>query len=76
MEQPNLLPATGPKPAGKQPVIDKVLAEQAPMFERAQRYVDDPSLVRGLIEDGCEKARDLAKETMREVRDAMGLHYS
>ncbi len=59
----------------KQPVIDKVLAEQAPMLERAQRYLDDPSLVRGLIEDGCEKARDLAKETMREVRDAMGVNY-
>jgi tryptophanyl-tRNA synthetase len=59
----------------KQPIIDKVLAEQKPMFERAQRYVDDPGLVRSIVEDGCEKARDLAKETMREVRDAMGLHY-
>jgi len=60
----------------KQKVIDKVLAEQAPMSERAQRYLDDPGLVRSIVEDGCEKARDLAKETMREVRDAMGLSYS
>lgn len=60
----------------KQPVIDKVLAEQAPMRERAQRYVDDPSLVRNIIADGCDKAREMARETMREVREAMGLDYT
>jgi tryptophanyl-tRNA synthetase len=60
----------------KQPVIDAVLKEQEPMHERAQAYVDDPSLVRSIIADGCEKARKLAAETMRDVRDAMGLHYS
>jgi len=60
----------------KQPVIDAVLAEQAPMRERAQRYLDDPTLVRNIVADGCEKARRLAQETMREVREAMGLSYS
>jgi len=60
----------------KQPVIDRVLAEQGPMRERAQRYIDDPTLVRNIVADGCEKARKLAVETMREVRDAMGLNYS
>ena len=60
----------------KQPVIDRVLLEQRPMFERAQRYIDDPTLVRSIIADGCDKARDLARETMREVRAAMGLDYS
>jgi tryptophanyl-tRNA synthetase len=60
----------------KQPVIDKVLAEQVPMRERAQRYLDDPTLVRNIVADGCDKARDLARETMREVREAMGLNYS
>lgn len=57
----------------KQPVIDAVLAEQAPMRERAQTYLDDPTLVRAIIADGNEKARKLANETMREVREAMGL---
>jgi tryptophanyl-tRNA synthetase len=57
-------------------VIDAVLAEQAPMRERAQRYLDDPTLVRNIVADGCEKARRLAHETMREVREAMGLSYS
>ena len=60
----------------KQPVIDRVLAEQGPMRERAQRYIDDPTLVRNIVADGCEKARKLAIETMREVRDVMGLNYS
>ena len=59
----------------KQPVIDGILAEQKPMFERAQRYIEDPTLVRNIVEDGCEKARDLAQETMRDVREAMGLSY-
>jgi tryptophanyl-tRNA synthetase len=60
----------------KQPVIDAVLEEQKPMRERAQLYLDDPALVRNIIADGCEKARKLAGETMRDVREAMGLSYS
>jgi len=60
----------------KQPVIDAVLLEQNPMRERAQQYLDDPTLVRNIIADGCEKARKLASETMRDVREAMGLDYT
>lgn len=60
----------------KQPVIDEVLAEQAPMHERAQQYLDDPSLVRAIVADGCEVARKMAQETMRDVREAMGLDYT
>ena len=59
----------------KQPVIDSVLKEQEPMRERAQKYIDDPSLVRAIVANGRDKARALAQETMREVRDAMGLGY-
>jgi len=59
----------------KQPVIDAILAEQQPMFERAQKYLDDPSLLRSIIADGCDEARKVAQETMREVREAMGLTY-
>src|SRR5215475_5977699 len=60
----------------KQPIIDAIIAEQAPIRERAQRYLDDPQLVRNIVADGCEKARKLAEETMRDVRDAMGLNYT
>ena len=59
----------------KQPVIDGILAEQAPMRDRAQIYLDDPQLVRDIIADGNAKARKLARETMRDVRQAMGLNY-
>jgi tryptophanyl-tRNA synthetase len=60
----------------KQPVIDAVLKEQEPMHERAKMYEEDPQLVKNIIADGCEKARKLAQETMRDVREAMGLDYS
>ena len=59
----------------KQPVIDAILREQEPMRERAQKYMDDPSLVRAIVADGCDKARALAQETMRDVREVMGLSY-
>jgi tryptophanyl-tRNA synthetase len=59
----------------KQPVIDAINAELAPMRERAQTYLDDPTLVRNIVADGCEKAKRLAVETMREVREAMGVAY-
>ena len=60
----------------KQPVIDAVLEEQKPMRERAALYLEDPTLVRNVIADGVERAHKLAQETMREVREAMGLRYS
>jgi tryptophanyl-tRNA synthetase len=60
----------------KQPVIDAVNAELKPIRERAAHYEEDPTLVHNIIQDGCEKASDLADETMRDVRDAMGLNYS
>jgi len=60
----------------KQPVIDAINAELAPIRERAAQYEEDPTLVRNVIQDGCEKASDLADETMRDVREAMGLNYT
>jgi tryptophanyl-tRNA synthetase len=59
----------------KQPVIDAILSEQQPMFECAQQYLDDPSLLRSIIADGSDKARKVAQETMRDVREAMGLDF-
>ncbi len=60
----------------KQPVIDAINREIAPIRERAAQYEEDPTLVRNIIQDGCEKASDLADETLRDVREAMGLNYS
>jgi tryptophanyl-tRNA synthetase len=60
----------------KTPVIESVLAELKPIQERAAQYAEDPTLVKNIVAEGCEKARKLARETMRDVRDAMGLNYS
>ncbi len=59
----------------KQPVIDAVLAELAPIQARAAEYEKDPDLVRNIIDEGCEKARDEARATMEEVRRVMSLDY-
>ncbi len=59
----------------KQPVIDAIVAEQKIFIERAQPYVDDPTLLRNIVADGCDKARRLAQETMRDVREVMGLAF-
>jgi tryptophanyl-tRNA synthetase len=59
----------------KQPVIDAVQRELTPIQDRAKYYEDNPDLVRNIIADGCEKAQELARETMRDVREAMGLGF-
>jgi tryptophanyl-tRNA synthetase len=60
----------------KQPVIESMLKEQQPWRERAQPFLDDPALLRAIVADGCDRARASAQETMRDVRDAMGLVYT
>ncbi|MEJ2567089.1 MAG: tryptophan--tRNA ligase [Gammaproteobacteria bacterium] len=57
----------------KQHVIDAVLAEQAPIRERAMEIMENTNLVRNIVEEGCEEARDVAQDTLDEVREAMGL---
>ena len=59
----------------KQPVIDAILAEQAPWRERAETYLANPKQVHWIVEMGTERARTVARQTMKDVRDAMGLSY-
>ncbi len=59
----------------KQPVIDAVVAELRPIKEKAKQFEENPSSVRAIIAEGTEKARDVAKETLDDVRQAMGLNY-
>lgn len=59
----------------KQPVIDAVLNELKPIQERAREFEEQPEVVRNIIAEGCEEARDMAQETMVEVRHAMSLNY-
>jgi len=59
----------------KKPVTEAVLAEQKPIRERARQYEDDPELVKSIIVEGRERARDAAKATLEEVRQVMGLSF-
>jgi tryptophanyl-tRNA synthetase len=59
----------------KQPVIDAIIAGQQPWRERAAAYLADPKKVHWIVEMGTERARTVAKQTMRDVRSAMGLNY-
>jgi len=59
----------------KQPVIDAVQAELTPIRERAAYYEENPDQVRNILADGSEKAQELARDTMRDVREAMGLTF-
>jgi tryptophanyl-tRNA synthetase len=59
----------------KQPVIDAVLREQQPWRERAADLVAHPQRVRAIVDEGTERARAVARDTMRDVREAMGLAY-
>jgi tryptophanyl-tRNA synthetase len=59
----------------KQPVIDAIVAEQKPWRERAEAMLANPKQVHWIVEMGTERARTVARATMKDVRDAMGLSY-
>lgn len=59
----------------KQPVADAIIAEQKPWRERAADLTADPKKVHWIVEMGTERARTIARQTMKDVRDAMGLGY-
>lgn len=59
----------------KMKLVDGVVAEIAPIRQRAQEYQENPDLVRTIVAEGCEKARDLARKTLEEVQQAMGMNY-
>ena len=59
----------------KKPIIDAVIAELEPIQKEAAQYEKDPDLVKSIVAEGCEEARDKARETLAEVRSAMGLSY-
>lgn len=59
----------------KQPVLEAVIAEQTPIRERAAGYLEQLEAVKAIIAEGCETARDIARETLDEVRRAMKLVY-
>ncbi len=59
----------------KQPVVDAVLNELRPIQERIIEFGNDPGRVRTILADGSEAARSVARATLDEVRQVMGLSY-
>jgi tryptophanyl-tRNA synthetase len=59
----------------KKPLIDAVVSQIREIRARAQEFEENPDLVRGIINEGCERARDAARRTMTDVRDSIGLGF-
>jgi tryptophanyl-tRNA synthetase len=57
----------------KKPLIDRLVEDTTAMRKRAQEFEENPDLVRNILTEGAEKAREAARETLDEVRRAMHL---
>lgn len=59
----------------KKPIIDAINAELEPIRQRAADIERNPDMLRSIVAEGCARAREVAEDTMDEVREAMGLAY-
>ena len=59
----------------KGPLIEAVQKELQPLQARAADYQANPELLRSILAEGAERARNEARETLTEVRLALGLNY-
>jgi len=59
----------------KQPLIDAINLQQAELIEKAKPYREDPTMVKRIIADGCNRARDVASNTLKEIKQAMNINY-
>lgn len=59
----------------KKPLIDAINEEQAVMRERADQFIEQPDLVQSIIQEGSEKARAVARETLDDVKEAIGISH-
>ena len=59
----------------KKPLIEKITEEQAVMRQRAEQFEDEPDLVQAIIQEGSEKARAVARETLDDVKEAIGISH-
>jgi len=57
----------------KKPVAEAVVVELEPIQQEAEQYVKDPDMVKSILVEGAETAREKARETLQDVREAMGL---
>lgn len=57
----------------KRPVVNAIISELEPIQKAAEQYEKDPDIVKSILAEGSETAREHARETLAEVRSAMGL---
>ena len=57
----------------KKPLMDAINAEQEVYRQRAQQFEDDPDLVQAIVQEGSDKARAVARETLEDVKEAVGM---
>jgi len=57
----------------KQPLIERILEEVNGMRKRAQDFQDNPEMLTNILVEGAEKAREMARATLDDVRRAMHL---
>ncbi|MCF6344313.1 MAG: tryptophan--tRNA ligase [Devosiaceae bacterium] len=56
------------KPALAQLAVEKL----APMNKEMRRYLDDKAQIDEILKDGANRAREIAKTTMKQVKDIVG----
>ncbi|HVT62226.1 MAG TPA: tryptophan--tRNA ligase [Legionellaceae bacterium] len=59
----------------KQPIIDAIKKELDPIQSLIQDYESDIGMVKRIVAEGSEQAREEAIKTMTDVREAMRLDY-
>ena len=60
----------------KKPLLESLLEEQVLLRARAEPFERNPGRMREVIEVGCARAREVAEETLEEVRTAVGTLYT
>jgi tryptophanyl-tRNA synthetase len=58
----------------KKQVADAVIAHLEPIQARYREITADPSYMAGLLRDGAERVSPIANDTVRKVKQAMGLY--
>lgn len=59
----------------KKTVTEAVNERFAPVRARRAALAADPGYARGVLREGCARAREIADATLEEVRAAMGMRY-
>lgn len=61
--------------ACKKKLAESINGLLIPMNERRQKYIENPKIIDEILKEGTARAKKVAEETMRDVRDAMQIKY-